>query len=61
MARGHTYGENMARWERENDERQWRYSLINALANKNFALIKELVMEGMDEDYDFSGIADLEF
>lgn len=60
MARGHTYGENMARWERENDERQWRYSLVNALHNRNFDYIKELVVEGINEDYDFPIIADPE-
>ncbi len=50
-----TYGENMARWEHEQDERDWKNRLNRALSVCNPEDVKELVEEGLAEDFSFAG------
>lgn len=56
--RGNTYGENMARWEHEQDERDWKNRLKKALVFRNATDVKELVREGLAEDFSFAGFND---
>lgn len=56
--RGSTYGENMARWEHEQDERDWKNRLRKALVVQNPSAVKELVEEGLAEDFSFAGFND---
>lgn len=58
MARRQTYGESMAAWERENDERYWEQSLQKALTSHDYVLIEELIAEGIAQDYSFPLITD---
>lgn len=48
-----TFGENMALWDRENDEKDWRVAFRYALNSKNYDRIVELAVEGHSEGYDF--------
>lgn len=54
MARHQTYGERMAEWEREQDERNWKISLDTALEHSDMSLVEELIKEGLFSDYSFT-------
>lgn len=53
MARRQHYGENMARWEAEQDERYWKCSFQNALDCQDYRRLEELIKEGICENYSF--------
>lgn len=58
MARRKTYGESMAEWEHEKDRKHWNQSFQKALDTKDYPRIKELIIEGLDEDFSFPKIDD---
>lgn len=53
MTRRQSYGERMAEWEAEKDERNWNRALSTALDAEDYPRIEDLVVEGIDSDYDF--------
>lgn len=58
MTRRPRYGERMAEWEAEKDERNWKSSLDAAMNQKDYERIEELVIEGIMSEYDFPQITD---
>ena len=58
MTRRQSYGERMAEWEAEQDERNWNRALSNALYTEDYSRIEDLVVEGLISDYDFPSITD---
>lgn len=58
MTRDSTYGENMARWERDEDERYWKQSFQRAIDDHDFEQLEELIIEGLEDGYDFPYVCD---
>lgn len=58
MARRQTYGERMAQWEEEQEQRNWNRCFYNALELKDYVRLEELIVEGLISDYEFPAIYD---
>jgi len=54
------YSENMAKFEREADERDWKRRCYLASEELDRQKISELIEEGVENDYDSSVISELE-
>lgn len=51
MVRKQTYGERMAEWEEERDRRRWNDSFENAVSEKRYDDIEELLAEAIYCEY----------
>lgn len=58
MTRRPTYGERMAAWEAEQDERDWKRRMEGALISVDLDSIRSLVDEGMENGYSFNEFPD---
>lgn len=46
-----TYGENLSRFDRRDDESYWNRRFQNALKANDFSELESLIKEALDEDY----------
>ena len=54
------FGESMAKWEQEQDERDWNRRVNLAIQSNDRQEIQSLIEEGVDNGYDDAIILELE-
>lgn len=53
-----TCGENMAKFEREKDERDWRDLVYRTIDKMDYDYLIELIYQGVDEDFSILDVSD---
>ena len=53
-----TCGEDMAKWEREKDERDWNDRVNRAIDRMDYNYLIELIYEGKDDGYSMPDVSD---